>query len=111
MIVGDKVVFWLWVASGVIAVALAVFWIYAPIDLLFENSYHNWFQSIIPMTAVFMIVSWGSSLLLTIKATKTRPISDNPWWMVGSVGWCIASPFLFAFLTFALVFTSTPKLH
>jgi hypothetical protein len=109
--VGDKVIFWAWLICGALGIFLSLIWIYSPTDLLFYDVNRNWFQNIIPFSVVLMISSWVLSVDLAIKGFRAEDTKKIPRWIIGSMGWCCISFFLFAYLTIYLISTSTPKIH
>jgi hypothetical protein len=93
--VNDKTIFWMWVVCGAMGFLFFPLCIFIPSSLLFESVYRNWFENILPLLSIVLIaISWVFSLQLTIKALIIKPINANPWWMIGSIGWCILVPFL-----------------
>jgi hypothetical protein len=91
--VGDKFYFWMWVICGILGLVLFCIGLLKP-GLIIWNISRVRFENITSSFSVFFIVSsWVFSLNLAIKGFRTKPIENNPWWIIGSMGWCITMPF------------------
>lgn len=112
IMINDKTVFWMWVVCGALGFSFLLLCIFIPSSLLFESVYRNWFENILPLlSSVLIAFSWVYSLHLTSKAIKIKPFNANPWWMIGSVGWCFTMSCLLIVMILMFAMTSTLKLH